>query len=370
MSFTTWCISFYFVVLNILNVLIKANVLYSVQKDCTWTLVSQTILNSPITMYINEGLTFGDTGTNELYLTGQYLILKVNASNTHQVLDINHSPLPQFSNLAANVGADHIGDVAYNSDNKMIYAPIENTQFINASIYAYDTSTTNIPLNPIVYFTRQRHCPWLALNTDNSVLYSSEFSNVSVIYAYNASLMTKSNLNNQYLNSGSRSGDDFQRCVSSSKNGNKSGNGEYSKYKYNANNDENGRDEIRCEYSLKENSSYYDLQNVSIPFYDIKLKHGGNNDVVILESVQGGAVYEKDGFLYLTQNPPQPAVVAVNIDTGEVTTVVNDTIPREAEGIAFYDLTAQGKGKMHVMNGHDITTAFGKFTTIFHYDCL
>lgn len=78
---------------------------------------------------------------------------------------------------------------------------------------------------------------------------------------------------------------------------------------------------------------------------------------------EGGAETE---VLYCTQNPPQPAVVAVNTTTGTVTSVIGPIYP-ELEGILFHDLRAFGLGTLHVMNGHPWGPTCS-YSTLYHYE--
>ena len=86
----------------------------------------------------------------------------------------------------------------------------------------------------------------------------------------------------------------------------------------------------------------------------------------VIQSAQGGALFQ--GNLYVSLNPPSHAVIMIDLLSGFVTVAVESPIAPEAEGLAFADLRAQGRGQLHVMNGHNVDP--GLFSSIFHWDVL
>ncbi|KNC47326.1 uncharacterized protein AMSG_03759 [Thecamonas trahens ATCC 50062] len=89
----------------------------------------------------------------------------------------NRKPIPP--ELAVE-GYEHIGDVAAAFDT--LYAPIEKQATYTAPVIAfYDPNSLDYVGH---YTTAQHHCPWVAVDAAHGILFSSEYSNVSSLYAY------------------------------------------------------------------------------------------------------------------------------------------------------------------------------------------
>mmetsp|Transcript_20629 Transcript_20629/g.53046 ORF Transcript_20629/g.53046 Transcript_20629/m.53046 type:complete len:227 (-) Transcript_20629:765-1445(-) len=80
-------------------------------------------------------------------------------------------------------GFDHIGDIATTED--YIIAPVEKRNYEPPSFLAYRKS--NLSIDFISPITPQKHAPWVAIDMNNGIAYSSEFDNVTYLYSYNAS---------------------------------------------------------------------------------------------------------------------------------------------------------------------------------------
>ena len=240
-------------------------------QSCTWISVANQTLDKSFLLEINEGITTAGDDSHWI-LTGHAAMLKVDL--TLDIVKRNDFPIPQHMMIVG--GYNHIGDPAFHDG--LIYAPIEQTAFQNGSVFVYNADSLELE---DFFFVNQRHFPWIAIA--DSVMWSSEFKNVDVLFGYD----------------------------------------------------------------LKGNRKSL-----------VKLSR-------TLQDVQGGAFWT--GLLYLTLNPPSSAVVSVNLTTGVVQDVI-PTIEPELEGIAFIDLSSQGLGQMHLLNGHSWEGP-SLASTLFHFSC-
>eukprot|EP00698_Gefionella_okellyi_P024427 TRINITY_DN8604_c0_g2_i3.p1 TRINITY_DN8604_c0_g2~~TRINITY_DN8604_c0_g2_i3.p1 ORF type:complete len:245 (-),score=29.00 TRINITY_DN8604_c0_g2_i3:108-842(-) len=213
----------------------------------SWKLAKQQ--DFPIDLFlVNQGIAHDPTS---FYFSGTVYLMKTSLTLDWKNWTENDMPI---TNELQDAGYWHLGDIDVFGN--VLYAPLEAHDYRNGSIVRY---STDLQYQSHV-FTAQRHIPWVAVDPDTNLLYSSEFDNFVRMFDIQASLM----------------------------------------------------------------------------------------------ACQGGAFY--NGSLYISTSAPNDPVWKIDMSTGMVELAVQTNIGSELEGITFIDLTAEGSGLMHVMNGFDPLT--------------
>jgi len=112
------------------------------------------------------------------YFTHKEKIYKT--TSDYNVVAINEFAIPQF---LLDQGYEHIGDIDYYEGK--IYAPMEDVDRVSPLLCIYDT--TNLTFSGEYYPLNgdgQTHGPWIAVDPETNLIYTSEFSDVNWLNIY------------------------------------------------------------------------------------------------------------------------------------------------------------------------------------------
>jgi hypothetical protein len=83
-------------------------------------------------------------------------------------------------------GYNHLGDCQYS--NGLLYFPLEEPTYTNPAIFVYKLTATSIEFVTYKSHNTQQHMPWVAMDPDTHLLYSSNYDNVTTLQVYNEDL--------------------------------------------------------------------------------------------------------------------------------------------------------------------------------------
>lgn len=148
-----------------------------------WTMVEPSYLPSNyLQLLIGEGL------CND----GKHFILSAKDS-IHLIDSITYATLYDSGDaiphdLRQEHGYNHLGDCTYY--NGFIYYAVEEPTFTKPAIFIYKLNVEDekysIKFDAFKVAPGLHHMPWVALDTSTQILYSSEYSNTSTLYKYDA----------------------------------------------------------------------------------------------------------------------------------------------------------------------------------------
>ena len=135
-----------------------------------WTRVADERMPGELRV-ANEGLSHDD---NYWYLTNKHFIYQVD-KQPMKIIQSNHYAIP--SELTEQ-GYDHIGDIEVN--NGVLYGGVEGgpTGIIGC------WNTTTLEMINYIKITEQKGMPWVTVNPNTNLLYTSEWSNTERIHIY------------------------------------------------------------------------------------------------------------------------------------------------------------------------------------------
>lgn len=148
--------------------------------DTTWAVSGSTPFPRDIfQLVIMEGLC--NNGENFIVSSKDQLFVM---NTDFEILYSLHDAIPH--DLRHSLGYDHLGDCQYSDG--LLYLPLEEPTYTRPAIFVYKLTASSIEFVTYKSQTAQAHMPWVAMNADTRLLYSSDYDNVSTIQIYNADL--------------------------------------------------------------------------------------------------------------------------------------------------------------------------------------
>ena len=109
------------------------------------------------------------------YFSARSALYKTNFD--YNFLIVNENPIPQF---LQDQTYNHVGDIAYYEGK--LYAPIEDASYDKPIIALYDAIT--LEFTGEYAEVPQSHIPWVGVDTQTGLFYSSEFDSVNKLFVY------------------------------------------------------------------------------------------------------------------------------------------------------------------------------------------
>lgn len=109
---------------------------------------------------------------------------EVSVMNTD--LEVLHTTINAIPRELMAEGYNHLGDCSCDEVSKTVYYAVEEPEKVKPSIFVY-----NLTLNGVEFLKQkaqpnQSHMPWVALDANSGLLFSSEYDNVDKLFAYDS----------------------------------------------------------------------------------------------------------------------------------------------------------------------------------------
>lgn len=128
--------------------------------------------------WISEGITH-DPVSGDFFLSAQLILIRTDSN--FKMLKANKAAIPDE---LLKLGYEHIGDISY-FDGKL-YCPLEEKTLSRPAIGIWDAETLEFTGQYRV--VDQYHNPWLALDRDSGLLYTSEYYTVAYVHVWDTNL--------------------------------------------------------------------------------------------------------------------------------------------------------------------------------------